>query len=184
MPHRLGLVLLALVCLAQEPAGDAILSPADQSVIASGPVRVIARGAGPLLLDGKPIAAERPAPGVLAASVTAPAGTHEISLGSQKVRFITGSGAAPKDWKPYQPHPPALAGCDACHAVKDGAWAMRRPSLIGICFACHDRGKFPPVHSHNVDVLVECQTCHNPHGSAAKGHLRMTKEVACKQCHG
>lgn len=183
MPYRPGLTALAaLLGLAQEPAAEAILSPADQSTVAVGSVRLIARGAGLLLVDGKMVASEQPAPGVVSAVVALAAGTHQIAMGARKIRVHAGGGA-PGDWKPYQAHPPSATGCDTCHAVKDGAWAMRRASLAPICFTCHDRGKFPATHTHNTDILADCQSCHDPHGSTGKAHLRMSRERACKQCH-
>jgi predicted CXXCH cytochrome family protein len=68
--------------------------------------------------------------------------------------------------------------------VKNGAWAMKRATLSPLCHACHDITKFTAAHApHNTGTLVDCQMCHLPHGSAAKGHLKMEKTVACKQCH-
>ncbi|MGH9659758.1 MAG: cytochrome c3 family protein, partial [Bryobacteraceae bacterium] len=52
------------------------------------------------------------------------------------------------------------------------------------CFSCHDAKAFAEPHSHNAETLVECQTCHEPHGSTEKTHLKMRKQVACKLCHG
>jgi hypothetical protein len=34
------------------------------------------------------------------------------------------------------------------------------------------------------EVLAECQMCRSQHGSAVKAHLKMKKELACKQVGG
>jgi predicted CXXCH cytochrome family protein len=168
---------------AQDAGVTNIHSPAAGSVW-NGPVRVIARveaGQKPLL-DGKPFETVAPAPGVTVASVKLAPGTHEISLGAEKVRFHVGAGA-PAGFAPFRDHPPVAAGCDSCHAVKEGAWALKRASLSGICFQCHDREAFPKKHTHVYGTLADCQMCHNPHGSASVGHMKMDKAKACTLCH-
>ena len=192
-------LLLALLCAfagavpAQDPAAPAILSPvADTVVDPSQPLRVIAKAGGKqpaLLLDGKPVSsAVSPAPGVVHAELTGlAAGPHEIAVRGEdgaeaRVRFTIGTGGGPA----FKPHPPSgMATCDSCHAVKEGVWAMKRITLAPLCGQCHDREAFPKVHTHNTDILTDCQNCHLPHGSsaAAKAHLQKPKEVVCKQCH-
>ena len=189
MPLRRGLtwLLAALFCYAQEPPPTSILSPPANSAHPAGPVRVIARGArgAKLLLDGAAVTATSPAPGVLSASITPKPGEHTLEIAgakdSQKVRFFSGAGAR-EPFLPFRAHPP-VETCTSCHALKDGEWAFARPSLGGICFGCHDREAFPGTHSHVPGVLADCQLCHDPHGSTAKGQLKMSKETACKQCH-
>ena len=41
-----------------------------------------------------------------------------------------------------------------------------------------------PVTPTTMKSCAECVLCHNPHGSTEKFHLKMTRETACKQCHG
>jgi len=176
------IVLLTLVCWAQE-----ILAPVDQSVVAPGTIRVIARaeGTAKLLLDGKPVPASSPAAGVWLAEVKAVEGAHELSLesgqGNATVRFF--AGKEHNGWPAFKTHPPGNVACDTCHALKAGAWALRRATLSPLCHTCHDLAKFVPTHTHNTGTLVDCQNCHMPHGSGAKAHLRQPREVACKQCH-
>ncbi len=174
--------MVALLAGAQEEPRPEILSPQDRSVIVKGPVRIIVRGEGEILLDGKALAAERIAPGVRTMTWDAASGAHQLALGPAVVRFHAG-GNPPPGWKEFRPHPPAAA-CDLCHAVKNGEWAMKRASLVSLCFTCHNRPAFPATHTHNVDILAECQSCHFPHGSIEKAHLKLDKERACKQCHG
>lgn len=179
MPHRVVLIL-ALAAPAV-PDGPAILRPAGQSALPPGPLAIVARGAGPLRLDGKPVAATSPGPGALSATVTPGPGVHELSLGDQKLRFFIGPGA-PAGFRPYRLHPPAATTCDTCHAVRDGEWEFK--GAAASCFGCHDQKKFPVGHTHNDEVLSECGLCHDPHGSAEEFHLKLAKETACKQCHG
>ncbi len=185
MPHRLGLILVvALAAVAQ--VKPLILAPASDSVVAAGALRIIARAEGNALLqlDGAKVDAQSPAAGVLYADVKVGEGPHELLVktgaGESKIRFAAGkeqSGA-----KMFHPHPPAAA-CDACHAVRNQVWAMKRATLAPLCFTCHARDRFVPSHTHNTDTLADCQICHQPHGSVSKGHLKQPREVACKQCH-
>ncbi|MBI3698631.1 MAG: hypothetical protein HY238_27805 [Acidobacteria bacterium] len=192
MPHRLtrwGLGLAAGLCLAQAPEGPRILRPADQSALPAGPLSVIARGdeKSQLLLDGKPLEAKRPFATVLTATLAPASGPHTLTLATagaeQKVQFFAGP-KPPAGFQPYRPHPPAAATCDTCHAVKDGEWGFKGTVLSENCFGCHNQKTFATKHSHNEETLAECQLCHDPHGSTEKFHLKMTREIACKQCHG
>ena len=171
-----GLIgLVALVLLAEEPQ---ILRPTDGAVVKPGELTVIAR-AGGLSLDGKPVASKEHAPGVWTAVVNPALGEHQLKLASgAAIRFRVSTDGAT-----YRVHPPA-ATCEACHAVKNGAWEFRTAVLESSCSACHDLKNFAVTHSHNTTTLADCQTCHDPHGSSAKFHLKMPKQTACKQCHG
>lgn len=183
MPHRPRLILLlaALACVAQDE--PAILAPPKGATFARGPVRFIARienGAQPRL-DGKALTGESPVPGMVTAELVVGPGAHEIVLGKETVRFFVGAGAS-AEFKPFRFHPP-MANCNTCHAVKNGEWAFQKPSLVTLCSQCHDRDKFAAKHTHVIGVLADCQICHDPHGSTEVGHLKKSKEVACKQCH-
>jgi predicted CXXCH cytochrome family protein len=157
-----------------------ILRPTDGAVLKPGELTVIARSGG-LSLDGKPVKATERAKGVWSAVINPPPGEHELKLSTgQAIRFRVDAGSATST---YRVHPPA-ATCETCHAVKDGAWQLRSAVLETTCASCHDLKKFPVTHSHNTTTLAECQSCHDPHGSAAKFHLAIPKEVACHLCHG
>ena len=176
-----GPILLPAVaiCLAiASAAEDRILRPADKSAVKPGPLSIVAAGTGTLLLDGKPVVERPPAPGVHSAVVTLSPGAHEIALGAARAAVFAGPGA-PAGFKEFRQHPPAAA-CDTCHTVAAGAWEIKD----GACFQCHKREDFVRPHQHNAEVLAECQLCHNPHGSTEKAHMKMRKELACKQCHG
>jgi hypothetical protein len=133
------------------------------------------------LLDGKPIAAESPHAGVMFATAKLAPGAHEISLaGGPRVRIHSGGGA-PAGWLKFNEHPPGGAACGTCHAVKNGEWAFAKASLVGVCFACHNREAFPKVHTHE-PVLSPTARCHSPHGSTTARHQDHARS-GCKLCH-
>lgn len=183
-----ALALLLHLAVLQAQDGATLFAPSHESIVTPGPLRIIGRGAGKaaLTLDGKPVPTVSPAPGVILAEIKIPEGPHELVLtaedGESRVSFY--AGKEHKDWKMFRPHPPGNVACDTCHAVKNGAWAMKRATLSPLCHTCHNLEQFTKIHTpHNTGTLVDCQNCHFPHGSAAKTHLRMEKAVACKQCH-
>lgn len=178
-------LLVAVALHAQDP--PLLLAPADQSVIPPGAFRIVAKSAGKveLLVDGKSQPVRTPAPGVVQVELKLAPGAHEIvarnESGETKVQVF--AGKQHNDWPAFKPHPP-VAACETCHAVKQGAWALRRASLAPICASCHPQSRFPLIHTHGTDLLGECQNCHMPHGSTAAKLLKVPKETACKQCHG
>ena len=177
---------LSLLCFAGDAPGPGFLRPLDQTVVPAGPLSIVARTAGntELRVDGKAVAALQPAPNVLTATLNPTPGRHVLAIGDQTIHFFVGAAAgAPQGWGEFKAHPPA-ATCETCHAVKDGAWAFKSEILADTCFGCHNAKQFPTIHTHNSEILAECQMCHNPHGSAVKAHLKMKKDLACKQCHG
>ena len=180
---RLALCAMMLAPLLLR-AESAILAPADKSAV-DGEVRVVARhdGKAEILVDGKAVAAETPHAGVLFATVTLAPGAHEISLaGGPRIRVHSGDGA-PEGWQKFRAHPPGGVACATCHAVRNGEWAFAKASLVGVCFACHDRAAFPKTHTHEPGIVPDCQMCHAPHGSTAAAHLKLKREAACKLCH-
>ena len=193
MPHRTRLVCLAAAWLASASAltaeePGAILAPPPDSAhpaaaAAAGPVRFIGRGAGPLKLDGTTVTTESPHEGVQTAELrSAKPGVHELEFEGQTLRFSVGP-AAP-GFTAFRPHPPANQ-CQTCHAVRNGKWRFQRVSLASVCSQCHAKDTFQAKHTHEMALLTDCQLCHNPHGSttAVPAHLKLAKDVACKQCH-
>jgi predicted CXXCH cytochrome family protein len=171
----------SVLALAQSggDGGPRVLRPANQALLPPGPLTAVARGPGPLRLDGKAVTAKSAAGAVWAGLTLAP-GAHELAIGDHVVRFFVGPGA-PAGYRPYRVHPPAETACETCHAVRDGIWEFQGAATS--CFTCHDRQKFPAGHTHNPEVLGECGLCHDPHGSAEKFHLKLPRDTACKQCH-
>ncbi len=183
MNGRLVPLLLALAWIgaAEEGTGPRFLRPADQSVVPVAPVSIVAKGKA-LKLDGKPLAAARPGPEALTATITPSPGLHELEVDGVRIRFFAGAGA-PSGWLEFRPHPPGGAACTTCHAVVQGAWEIKGGVTGDRCMECHDAEAFVKVHSHKTEVLIDCQLCHSPHGSTVRKHLKMSKEAACKQCH-
>jgi predicted CXXCH cytochrome family protein len=171
---------------AQQSTSLVIYTPPPDSAFIEGPVPVIAAASqAKLILDGEPVPAAVPAPGVVFAQLKPKPGLHELALETpqgRKVLRIHVGPAPPPGFPLFRPHP-ATASCDNCHALKDGEWSWKRASLVSICFDCHSRETFPKSHTHVPAVLADCQICHNPHGSTAPAHLTLSKEKACKQCH-
>ena len=161
-------------------------------MVPPGPLAIVARAPAraELRLDGKPLPAAMPAPPALTATVTLAPGRHELLLISsgQEVRvqfFVRSPTRAdqPAGWLEFRTHPPS-ASCDACHAVRNGTWSFKGEAQSESCFSCHKPEAFAGVHSHTSETLAECQMCHSAHGSTAVRHLKLKKDLACKQCHG
>lgn len=190
-----------LVCLclcgglalsAEDPPPSPILAPPPQSAHPAGsPVRFIGLGSSgkatgaSLKLDGKEIALTSPHEGVYTAEIPAPAaGEHELEFEGQKLRFAAGLSVPPAGFAAFRAHPPTNQ-CATCHAVRSGRWRFQRVSLASVCSQCHAKESFPAKHTHEMAVLTDCQLCHNPHGTttAVPAHLKLKRDVACKQCH-
>lgn len=175
-----------LASAAGQESPRAILRPWPDSIVAAGALTVIVKAnGGELLLDGKRLEATRPARGVMTAAVAVAPGMHELvlrSVGEERIRFYAGE-PGPEGWKRYRPHPPEAA-CESCHRIEGGAWTLQGETAGPACLACHEAAVFPKSHTHRAPELEECQMCHDPHGSTEPRHLKMSREAACKQCHG
>ena len=172
----------------RQPEKLGILRPTDQSVLEANEVQVIAR-AGEVKLDGKAIREPQTRFLRRALSINVAVGKHELSWNSgdslQRIQFAVTtprSKNAPPGWKTYRAHPPQ-AECQDCHAGEQPG-EFKKATVAETCFTCHEQKTFAAGHTHNDEVLAECILCHNPHGSTEKFHLKMTRETACKQCHG
>jgi len=182
------LTVAANLSNAEEAEKSGILRPADQSVLDAEEVQIIVRG-GEIWLDGKSLKQPQAQATRQPLSMRISAGRHELVWkngdASQKVQFMvttSGKTAAPPGWKVYKGHPPQ-AECQNCHAGKQPG-DFKKSTVAETCFTCHAQYAFATGHAHNDEVLAECVLCHNPHGSTEKFHLKMTRETACKQCHG
>jgi predicted CXXCH cytochrome family protein len=175
-----------MLAAAQDPA--VILAPTADATVQVGPLRIIGRAPGKatITLDGKPVTVTEPLPGIVHAEVKIAEGKHEVVIaggGSEaKLTFQAGKPAAGSGGG-FRAHPPGLVGCDTCHAVKNEVWSLKRATLAPVCGGCHEMAKFPVTHTHNTDILTDCQNCHLPHGSAARAHLQKPKQAVCGACH-
>jgi predicted CXXCH cytochrome family protein len=91
-------------------------------------------------------------------------------------------------------HPPVAGGeCTVCHAphAADNAFLARAESSLELCGGCHDwetHSSHPigpeVTDPRNPNLLVDCGSCHDPHGSAFKGLTHLDPGGAlCVQCH-
>ncbi len=51
------------------------------------------------------------------------------------------------------------------------------------CHACHAEADLQLKHSHIMDMLSRCWTCHDPHGSTRPKLLVDEKKKLCSRCH-
>ena len=87
-------------------------------------------------------------------------------------------------------HTAADVACTECHSVH---YAKTHPGLLpaptpGLCYTCHlnVRASFSGAEGHKVgEGLVNCSSCHNPHGSSEPGMLNrpMVAGELCIACH-
>jgi predicted CXXCH cytochrome family protein len=180
------MVALAASVSFTNPQEAGILRPTDQTVLETEEVRIIARD-GALWLDGESLERRQTQGTRQALAIRIPPGRHELvwkrggAVQTTRFAVATSRGAAVSaGWKVYREHPPQ-AECVNCHA---GEKDFKKSTIVETCFTCHEPKSFAEAHSHNSEVLAECVLCHDPHGSAERFLLRMTRETACKQCHG
>lgn len=92
-----------------------------------------------------------------------------------------------------------LAGvaCTDCHDVHpsneakmervgNGNSAMMRAPQSELCVSCHKKidAEFSlPTHHRMKEGLVECTSCHNPHGTTEEKQLRADSKENCLKCH-
>ncbi len=179
---RLLFAAFAFGVFAQESENRIFAPPANALFPEDAPVRLIARIAAgaELKVDGAAVAVESPHAGVATAELKLAPGAHSITLGDQTVKIAVGT---PEDGMAhFRSHPPT-ATCENCHAVRNGRWRFLRASLSNVCSNCHAKDAFPAKHTHTMDLLPDCQMCHDPHGSTVAGHMKMSREKACQQCH-
>jgi predicted CXXCH cytochrome family protein len=81
--------------------------------------------------------------------------------------------------------------CNTCHEVHgSNQLAMVKGDSNKACLACHpNQGQFShPVGKNVLDPrnnqMTTCISCHDPHGSEYKGHLKLSgQQELCTQCH-
>lgn len=176
----------ALVAAAASHAAlaNSIVKPPDGAWIPGGEVEVIAMAAGGrLFVDGEPVRAREPFPGVLHFLVNVGDGRHTVRLesadGSITNVFHVGADPGIELARPYTDHPPVQTACTHCHSVS----RRGRFRFSGGCDSCHGKDTFIQTHSHEQHELASCGMCHDAHGSSTARLLVVPQEQACKQCH-
>ena len=176
-------VLLAANASLAADAGS-IVKPPQGAWVRGGEVQIIAKAAeGRLFLDGKPVEADEPFPGVLHARAAVSAGQHTLTLesnaGSSTVAFRSGPVPIGDAGNAYTDHPPVQIECTHCHSLS----RRGRFRFSGGCQTCHAKDQFIRTHSHEMHELSSCGMCHDAHGSSTANLLVIPQEQACKQCH-
>lgn len=81
------------------------------------------------------------------------------------------------------PHAKAAMDCTRCHKVHKKQY-MAHPSKL--CVGCHQDvlAEFKLNERHRLqEGILECTTCHDPHGPAIRERLGGFKHEACIKCH-
>lgn len=186
----LGLTLFTLCRAAGPPAvGEGeVISPPANAVLPAGWVDVIYRGgqAG-LDLDGRPRGWGPYAGPVRAARVRLTPGRHELTVAGRSVVLWGEGPPSPPAFRATRVHPiaPGATGCAACHQTTqaDGLTAVGAAKPTASCLECHPPDQFELKHSHPLDPLRNCTSCHAVHGAAHKGLLRAPAKKLCASCH-
>jgi DmsE family decaheme c-type cytochrome len=91
----------------------------------------------------------------------------------------------------------AGVGCTECHNVHPtgehkaemnnvGKSAMLKGKQTELCLSCHDAASADfnkPTHHRMKEGVMECASCHNPHGSTQEHQLRADAKTLCVNCH-
>ena len=179
-----ALAASAAASVAWAADADWVVKPRDGEWIPSGEVEIIAKAPGVRFhIDGEPVPASEPFPGVFHALTKLSNGPHllrvESGEGSEEIRFRSGPEADGDGIRPFVDHPPFRTACTHCHSVS----RRGRFRFSGGCQSCHAREQFIGTHSHEPHELASCGMCHDAHGSSEANHLLLAPEQACTQCH-
>ncbi len=190
VPALVAVVPGLLTAEAPAPTAPAVISPPERAVLSSGDFYVICKGdVGGLAVDGE----SRPwgpfAEPLHVVRVRLTPGTHEVRVGDRKVAVCVAAEGqeAPAGWETYRLHPIEAGGgaCGRCHetAQRDGRTEVKGPKPFAACLECHKPAEFEAKHSHPLDPLKHCGSCHAPHGSPRKGLLKPPVKKLCAECH-
>ncbi len=188
-----------------------LLFPPDRCVVNSGEIQIAVvdrSGAEPrsLTLDGHSLEARTARLGwppaetvkhsVLFAKASLAPGEHRIKVGDEIARMLikppNDGQPAPDGWRVYRPHPPPAepkqpVECTTCHEITESGGAgeavLGRPQTPDNCFQCHDASNFELDHTHRMESLSACHTCHDPHGGTRRWFLKDSRKKLCRLCH-
>jgi predicted CXXCH cytochrome family protein len=173
-----------------DPPAPTVLAPPDHAVLSLGNFHVICQGdAGGLTVDGAPRAWGAFAEPLHVAQLRLESGKHEVGIGDRKrAVWVRAEGKeAPAGWEAYRLHPIGAGtdACAACHETsrRDGRTAVGAVRALSACLECHKPAEFETKHSHPLDPLRHCGSCHAPHGSPRKGLLKAPVKKLCADCH-
>jgi len=91
----------------------------------------------------------------------------------------------------------AGVGCTTCHELhptpqhqaemhKIGKMAMLREKQSDLCLSCHNTVNADfnkPTHHRLKEGILDCTSCHNPHGTEQAHQLRADTKTLCVKCH-
>jgi predicted CXXCH cytochrome family protein len=186
----LAALLLCLPLLAVAPAAGPtpvrVISPPPNTVLPSDRCYIICKGPADLAVDGRPEPWAPFAEPLHVARLRLEPGRHELRIGDRTVAVWVEGGRAPDGWTARQ-HPLG-AGADACGrchetAVREGRTAVGPVKSSDVCLECHRAAQFEAKHSHPLEPLRHCGSCHAPHGTSFKGLLRAPAKTLCAACH-
>jgi predicted CXXCH cytochrome family protein len=189
--RHLGVVLLCLPLLAGAPAAGPppvqVVSPPPNAVLPSGRGYVICKG-GPadLAVDGRPHPWAAYAEPLHVARLRLDPGRHDLRIGDRTVSVWVEGDRAPEGWTGRQ-HPLGVGAdaCARCHetAARHGLTAVGPVKSFSACLECHRAAQVEARHSHPLEPLKHCGSCHSPHGSSYKGLLKAPAKTLCAACH-
>ena len=114
-------------------------------------------------------------------------GQHEIRIGDRKLTVRIGGKGESEGWETYSMHPTAARGigCGNCHQTSErgGQTVIEAPKPFSNCMECHKATAFEAAHSHPLDPLKSCGSCHHLHGAPGKSLLKAPVKKLCADCH-
>jgi predicted CXXCH cytochrome family protein len=177
---------------AQKAEEPPVIFPPSRAVLLSGSFHVIVKGIdGPLKVDGQAQPWEAFEPPVRAARLGLASGTHEVEIGSRRIEFVVGAGPeehdGPKDWPVFHFHPITndAKRCEVCHEIgrQNKKMTLGAVKPMKHCYDCHRAVEVEATHSHPMNSLENCVSCHVMHGSRRKSSLRAPPKQLCSECH-
>jgi len=197
----MGLVLAGLVLAyaaatpsqqKAKPKDDGVLFPPDRAVLLSGSFDVICRtDQKSLEVDGQPREWEPFDPPLHVAHLRLSPGMHEIRIGDQRREVVVALNEdehdGPADWAIHRRHTMnhEEGRCADCHQTgkQNGRITVGELKSYEACFQCHQPVDFDVIHSHPLEPIEHCETCHALHGSPRKALLKAPAKKLCADCH-
>lgn len=174
------------------PANDGVLFPPDRIVLLSGSFDVICKGEGAALeVDGKQREWEPFQPPLYVAHLRLSPGLHELLIGDRRREVVVALNEeehdGPDDWPHHRYHQMNTNPnrCGDCHETgkqvdRTVVGEIRSPDA---CLECHKPVDFEATHSHPLEPIEHCETCHAMHGSSREGLLKAPVKKLCTDCH-
>jgi hypothetical protein len=165
-----------------DASGITVLYPPDKAVLPSGDFDVICRAEdAQLRVEGEPQQWEPFEPPVRVAHVSLYGGPNTLRIGGKRIEVFVAETAAkpggPEGWPMWRNHPingPGEDRCSGCHELEKRGDGVAVGKLLGhkACFECHKAAEFETTHSHLLEPVESCQTCHSLHAAKEKGLLK------------